>query len=95
MASLCHQHTPIRTSIEEWSTSCCCDLVGIERATVEWSDTGGPRALHAPASLFYPGAHLLIDQYPYDDVFARVPELANHTNPVLHHLDHLLDDDML
>jgi len=37
----------------------------------------------------------LIDQYPYDDVFARVPELANHTNPVLHHLDHLLDDDML
>jgi len=38
---------------------------------------------------------MLIDQYPYEDVFARVPELANHTDPVLHHLDHLLDDDML
>jgi hypothetical protein len=38
---------------------------------------------------------MLIDQYPYEDVFARVPELANHPDPVLHHLDHLLDDDML
>jgi len=38
---------------------------------------------------------MLIDQYPCEDVFARVPELANHPDPVLHHLDHLLDDDML
>ncbi len=38
---------------------------------------------------------MLIDQYPYEDVFARVPELANHTDPVLRQLDTLLDDDTL
>lgn len=38
---------------------------------------------------------MLIDHYPYEDVFARVPELAQHTDPVLRQLDHLLDDDAL
>jgi transposase, IS5 family len=38
---------------------------------------------------------MLIDRYPIEDVFARVPELANQTDPVLLELDHLLDDDAL
>jgi len=38
---------------------------------------------------------MLIDCYPYDDVFARVPELAHQTDPVLRQLDCLLDDDLL
>lgn len=38
---------------------------------------------------------MLIDRYPAEDVFARVPELANQTDPVLVQLDHLLDDDAL
>lgn len=38
---------------------------------------------------------MLIDHYPYEDVFARVPELANQTDPVLRQLDRLLDDDLL
>jgi len=38
---------------------------------------------------------MLIDRYPPEDVFARLPELANQTDPVLIELDHLLDDDSL
>lgn len=38
---------------------------------------------------------MLVDRYPCEDVFARVPELAQHTDPVLRQLDHLLDDDAL
>jgi IS5 family transposase len=38
---------------------------------------------------------MLIDCYPYEDVFARVPELAQQTDPVLRQLDGLLDDDLL
>src|SRR4051812_13022446 len=38
---------------------------------------------------------MLIDHHPYEDVFARVPELAGQTDPVLLHLDRLLDDDRL
>jgi IS5 family transposase len=38
---------------------------------------------------------MLIDRYPIEDVFARVPELADQTDPVLVQLDHLLDDDTL
>lgn len=38
---------------------------------------------------------MLIDRHPYEDVFARVPELATQTDPVLRHLDRLLDDDRL
>jgi IS5 family transposase len=38
---------------------------------------------------------MLIDRYPYEDVFARVPELAEQTDPILRQLDHLLDDDLL
>ena len=38
---------------------------------------------------------MLIDRYPYEDVFARVPELAQHTDPVLRQLDRLLEDDAL
>ncbi len=38
---------------------------------------------------------MLIDRHPYEDVFARVPELAGQTDPVLRHLDRLLDDDVL
>lgn len=38
---------------------------------------------------------MLIDRYPAEDVFARVPELADQTDPVLVALDRLLDDDHL
>ena len=38
---------------------------------------------------------MLIDRYPPEDVFARVPELAEQTDPVLVQLDRLLDDDHL
>jgi transposase, IS5 family len=38
---------------------------------------------------------MLIDRYPPEDVFARVPELASQTDPVLVQLDRLLDDDRL
>ena len=38
---------------------------------------------------------MLIDRYPAEDVFARVPELADQTDPVLAQLDRLLDDDTL
>ena len=38
---------------------------------------------------------MLIDRYPPEDVFARVPELADQTDPVLVQLDRLLDDDTL
>lgn len=38
---------------------------------------------------------MLVDRYPYEDVFVRVPELAGQTDPVLVHLDTLLDDDEL
>jgi transposase, IS5 family len=38
---------------------------------------------------------MLIDKYQPEDVFARVPELAAQTDPVLKQLDVLLDDDQL
>lgn len=38
---------------------------------------------------------MLIDKYPSEDVFARVPEVAAQTDPVLKQLDRLLDDDEL
>jgi IS5 family transposase len=38
---------------------------------------------------------MLIDKYPSEDVFARVPEVAAQTDPVLKQLDKLLDDDKL
>jgi IS5 family transposase len=38
---------------------------------------------------------MLIDHYEPEDVFARVPELAEQTDPVLQPLDRLLDDDQL
>jgi IS5 family transposase len=38
---------------------------------------------------------MLIDRYEPEDVFARVPELAEQTDPVLVQLDRLLDDDRL
>jgi IS5 family transposase len=38
---------------------------------------------------------MLVDRYPVEDVFARVPELAEQTDPVLVQLDQLLDDDDL
>ena len=38
---------------------------------------------------------MLVDRYESEDVFARVPELADQTDPVLVELDHLLDDDQL
>jgi IS5 family transposase len=37
----------------------------------------------------------LIDRYPAEDIFARVPELAGQTDPVLRQLDQVLDDDQL
>lgn len=36
---------------------------------------------------------MLIDRYAPEDVFARVPELAHQTDPVLVQLDQVLDDD--
>jgi hypothetical protein len=33
---------------------------------------------------------MLVDRYPAEDIFARVPELASHTDPVLVQLDQLL-----
>ena len=38
---------------------------------------------------------MLIDQYQPEDVFARVPELAAQTDPILKQIDVLLDDDQL
>ncbi len=38
---------------------------------------------------------MLVDRYDPEDVFARVPELADQTDPVLVQLDHLLDDEQL
>ncbi|MBO0791618.1 MAG: ISNCY family transposase, partial [Ktedonobacteraceae bacterium] len=38
---------------------------------------------------------MLIDRYPVEDVFARVPEVAGQTDPVLKTLDTLLEDDAL
>ena len=38
---------------------------------------------------------MLVDRYPREDVFARVPELVGQTDPVLRQLDRLLDDDAL
>jgi transposase, IS5 family len=38
---------------------------------------------------------MLIDRYPVEDVFARVPEVAAQTDPVLNTLDSLLEDDQL
>jgi transposase, IS5 family len=38
---------------------------------------------------------MLVNRYPPEDVFARVPELAPRVDPVLRQLDRLLDDDQL
>lgn len=38
---------------------------------------------------------MLVDRYDPEDVFARVPELADQIDPVLVQLDRLLDDDQL
>jgi len=38
---------------------------------------------------------MLVDRYMPEDVFARVPEVAAQTDPVLKKLDHLLEDDQL
>jgi hypothetical protein len=35
---------------------------------------------------------MLVDHYPPKDVFARVPELANQTDPVLVQPNRLLDE---
>ena len=37
---------------------------------------------------------MLVDRYAVEEVFARVPELADQTDPVLVHRDRLLDDDV-
>ena len=38
---------------------------------------------------------MLVDRYDPEDVFARVPEVAAQTDPVLKELDRLLEDDEL
>ena len=38
---------------------------------------------------------MLIDRHPSENVFARVPEVAAQTDPVLKQLDVLLEDDEL
>src|SRR5260221_10537640 len=54
-------------------------------------ECGAARGGHRPGG----ASAMLIDRYPPEDVFARVPELADQTDPVLVHRDRLLDDDML
>src|SRR5260370_27230533 len=41
------------------------------------------------------GTGMLVDRYDPEDVFARVPEVATQTDPVLKRLDQLLEDDQL
>src|SRR5438128_8714485 len=36
---------------------------------------------------------MLIDRYPKEDIFARVPKMTERIDPVLQQLDRLLDDD--
>src|SRR2546421_333294 len=36
---------------------------------------------------------MLIDRYPKEDIFARVPKMTGRIDPVLQQLDRLLDDD--
>ena len=38
---------------------------------------------------------MLIDRYPQEDIFARVPKMTQRIDPVLQQLDVLLDDDAL
>src|SRR5438477_3824538 len=38
---------------------------------------------------------MLIDRYPRENIFARVPKMAGRIDPVLQQLDRLLDDDAL
>ena len=38
---------------------------------------------------------MLIDRYPKEDIFARVPKMTQRIDPVLRQLDQLLDDDEL
>ncbi len=38
---------------------------------------------------------MLVDRYEAEDVFARVPRMAERIDPVLSRLDELLDDDEL
>src|SRR5438445_13897561 len=38
---------------------------------------------------------MLVDRYESEDVFARVPQMAQRIDPVLKQLDRLLDDDEL
>src|SRR5258705_3809176 len=52
-------------------------------------------SIQADRSIRRGGARMLIDRYYPEDVFARVPELAAQTDPVLVQLDRLLDDDDL
>jgi hypothetical protein len=38
---------------------------------------------------------MLVDRYPAEDVFARVPQMAQRIDPVLKELDEGLSDDAL
>jgi hypothetical protein len=38
---------------------------------------------------------MLIDRYPKEDIFARVPKMTQRIDPVLRQLDRLLDDDQV
>lgn len=38
---------------------------------------------------------MLVDRYTPEDVFARIPEMATRTDPILRQMDRLLDDDPL
>jgi IS5 family transposase len=38
---------------------------------------------------------MLIDQYPHEDIFARVPQMTARIDPILRQLDGLLEDDAL
>jgi hypothetical protein len=38
---------------------------------------------------------MLVDRYQAENVFARVPQIAERIDPVLKELDQLLDDDAL
>jgi len=38
---------------------------------------------------------MLIDRYPTEDIFARVPKMTQRIDPVLLRLDRLLEDDQI
>lgn len=49
--------------------------------------------MHALVYLVNPGAPIVVDRDPYEDVFPRVPEPVARIDPVLYQLDRQLPND--